>query len=189
MQLTPEQEHDLDWNDRLQDWLDGDLDPAGVTAFEAHLSGCATCQTRAGDFRALDDALTAAAARLAPGLTLDDRFDARIWKHIDSVDEAQRAEARRRLEQELQASLHALSRNWRRALAFMIPGVLAGIALAFALLGWLDDAGITRTLIVQSAGELGRDTSQWVRLMMTTLVGASLGVIVARWVASVVEQR
>lgn len=187
MQLSAEQEHDLDWSDRLQDWLDGDLDRSGRAAFEAHLAACTTCQTRAAEFKALDESLRTAAPRLAPGLTLDDSFDARIWDRIDSIDEAQRAAARRRLEQELQANLHALSRNWRRALAFMIPGVLAGIALAFALAGWLDDSGLTRTLIVESASEFGRDTSQIVRLTLTTLLGASLGAIVASWIASIAE--
>ncbi len=42
------------------------------------------------------------------------------------------------IEQELQQNLHALARGWRRALLFVVPGVVAGVALAFALAWWLD---------------------------------------------------
>ena len=59
-----------------------------------------------------------------------------------------------RIEQELQQNLQALARGWRRALLFIVPGVIAGVALAFALAWWLTDAGVMRTLIVQSAAEV-----------------------------------
>jgi hypothetical protein len=31
-------EHELAWNDRLQDWLDGDLDAAAAATLQAHLA-------------------------------------------------------------------------------------------------------------------------------------------------------
>ena len=65
-------------------------------------------------------------------------FDAKIFAQLDAIDETKRAEARRRLEQELQQNLQALARGWRRALLFVVPGVVAGVALAFALAWWLD---------------------------------------------------
>jgi len=175
--------HDIQWNDRLQDWLDGDLDAADSAALQAHLADCAGCRARADELQTLDRDLRSATPRLA----LDDSFDAKIFAQLDAIDETKRAEARRRLEQELQQNLHALARGWRRALLFVVPGVIAGVALAFALAWWLDTGGVMRTLIVQSAAEFGTDNSGQVRLIVMTLLGAGLGGMIARWLATVVE--
>ena len=94
---------------------------------------------------------------------------------------------RQRIEQELQQNLQALQRGWRRALLFIVPGVIAGVALAFALAWWLNDAGLMHTLIVQSAAEFGSNNSSQVQLIAMTLLGAGLGGTLARWLASVVE--
>ena len=175
--------HDIQWNDRLQDWLDGDLDAADAAALQAHMADCAACRARADELQALDRDLRNANPRLA----LDDSFDAKIFAQLDAIDETKRAEARRRLEQELQQNLQALARGWRRALLFVVPGVIAGVALAFALAWWLDTGGVMRTLIVQSAAEFGTDNSGQVRLIVMTVLGAGLGGMIARWLASVVE--
>jgi anti-sigma factor RsiW len=175
--------HDIQWNDRLQDWLDGDLDAADTAALQAHMADCAACRARADELQTLDRNLRSAAPRLA----LDDSFDAKIFAQLDAIDETKRADARRRLEQELQQNLHALARGWRRALFFVVPGVIAGVALAFALAWWLDTGGVMRTLIVQSAAEFGTDNSGQVRLIVMTVLGAGLGGMIARWLASVVE--
>jgi anti-sigma factor RsiW len=175
--------HDIEWNDRLQDWLDGDLDAADAAALQAHMAGCAACRARADELQALDRSLRSAAPRLA----LDDAFDAELFAQIDAVDESKRAEARQRIEQELQQNLQALARGWRRALLFIIPGVIAGVALAFALTWWMNDAGVMRALIAQSAVEFGPGNSGQVQLIATTLLGAALGGLIARWLATVVE--
>ena len=175
--------HDIQWNDRLQDWLDGDLDAADTAALQAHMADCAACRARADELQTLERDLRSAAPRLA----LDDSFDAKIFAQLDAIDETKRAEARRRLEQELQQNLHALARGWRRALLFVVPGVIAGVALAFALAWWLDTGGVMRTLIVQSAAEFGTDNSGQVRLIVMTVLGAGLGGMIARWLASVIE--
>ena len=176
-------EHELAWHDRLQDWLDGDLDAAGAAALQAHMADCAMCRARAAELQALDQSLQIAAPRLA----LDDAFDARIFAQIEAIDESKRAAQRQRLEQELQQNLQALQRGWRRALLFILPGVIAGVALAFALAWWLNDAGLMRALIVQSAAEFGTNNSSQVQLIVMTLLGAGLGGTLARWLASVVE--
>jgi anti-sigma factor RsiW len=175
--------HDIEWNDRLQDWLDGDLDAADAATLQAHMAGCAACRARADELQALDRSLRSAAPRLA----LDDAFDAALFAQIDAVDESKRAEARQRIEQELQQNLQALARGWRRALLFIIPGVIAGVALAFALTWWMNDAGVMRALIAQSAAEFGPGNSGQVQLIATTLLGAALGGLIARWLATVVE--
>ena len=175
--------HHLEWNDRLQDWLDGDLDAADAAALQAHIADCTECRARADELQSLDRSLRSA----APQLALDDTFDAKLFAQIDAIDDSKRAETRQRIEQELQQNLQALARGWRRALLFIVPGVVAGVALAFALAWWLTDAGVMHTLIVQSAAEFGSDNSGQVRLIATTLLGAGLGGLLARWLASVVE--
>jgi anti-sigma factor RsiW len=178
---TPQ--HHLNWNDRLQDWLDGDLDAADAATLQAHMADCAECRARAAELQSLDRNLRGVAPRLA----LDAAFDAKIFAQLDAIDDSKRAEARQRIEQELQQNLQALARGWRRALLFIVPGVVAGVALAFVLTWWLSDAGVMRTLIVQSAAEFGSDNSGQVHLIVTTLLGAGLGGLIARWLATVVE--
>jgi anti-sigma factor RsiW len=176
-------EHELAWNERLQDWLDGDLDAADAAALQAHMADCAMCRARAEELQALDRSLLGAAPRLA----LDASFDAKIFAQIEAIDDSQRAAARQRIEQELQQNLQALARGWRRAVMFIVPGVIAGLALAFALTWWLTDAGLMRALIVQSAAEFGSGNSSLVQPVATALLGATLGGMIARWLASVLE--
>lgn len=176
-------EHQLAWNDRLQDWLDGDLSTADTAKLQAHMAGCAMCRARADELRELDSKLRSAAPRLA----LDDAFDAKLFAQIDAIDDSQRAEARRRVEQELQQNLQALARDWRRALLFVVPGLIAGVALALGLAWWLADADLMRMLIAQSAAEFGSNSSELVRLITLTLLGAGIGGVMARWLASVAE--
>jgi anti-sigma factor RsiW len=176
-------EHHLEWNDRLQDWLDGDVSAVEGALVERHLADCPICQERLAEFEHLDAALRAAAPRIA----LDHAFDRRILAQIEVVDETRRAQARERANQELQQNLRALARGWRRTLAFIVPGVVAGVALAFALASWLDDAGLARQVIAYAPGALGQEGPTLLQWFMTALLGATLGMIVARWLASVVE--
>jgi len=175
--------HDIEWNDRLQDWLDGDLDAADAATLQAHMADCAECRARAAELQSLDRSLRSA----APRRVLDDSFDAKIFAQIETIDDSQRAAARQRIEQELQQNLQALARGWRRAVWFIVPGVIAGVALAFALTWWLADASVMRALIVESAAEFGSGNSGQVQLIATTLVGAGLGGLIARWLATVLE--
>jgi anti-sigma factor RsiW len=59
--------HDIQWNDRLQDWLDGDIDAADAAALQAHLADCDECRERIDELQALDRELRSAAPRLALG--------------------------------------------------------------------------------------------------------------------------
>jgi anti-sigma factor RsiW len=176
-------DHVLEWSDRLQDWLDGELDSAGVTAFETHLAGCEICQQSVEQLEQLDAMLVEA----APSLELDENFDRRLLAQIEQIDEKGRAEARRRIEQELQQQLSELRRGWKRTLAFVIPGIVAGIAIAFALAAWLDNSGVTSTLVAEGSAELGRGSADFIRLGVTSIVGAALGMLVAPWLARLSE--
>lgn len=175
-------EHHLEWNDRLQDWLDGDLHTADAAALQAHMADCPLCRARADELQELDRSLTSAAPRLA----LDSAFDAKIFAQIDAVDESQRAEARRRMEQELQQNLQALARGWRRSALVIASGVVAGVALAFGLTSWLSDASLMQTLVTESA-KIGSGNPGYVHLIATAVLGAGVGGAIARWLASVVE--
>ncbi|HLS80926.1 MAG TPA: zf-HC2 domain-containing protein [Steroidobacter sp.] len=183
--MTPEQQHALQYNDQLQDWLDGDVDPAEAAGLEAHLADCVLCQEQLARFESLDESLRAA---VAPA-TLDHSFDERLFAQIDSIDEQQRAAARARIEQEMQESMLALSRSWRRMLAFVAPGVIAGVALAFALAGYFFSADFSTQMtqeLIEGAGAGG--SFGVVHLLLTTLLGAGVGGGVASWLARVAAE-
>jgi anti-sigma factor RsiW len=181
--MTDPSEHRLEWNDRLLDWLDGDVEAGEQALIEAHLGSCEICQAQLEEFRQLDGALRTA----APPMSLDASFDRRLYEQIGAFDaaaeETRRAQARERVEQELQQNLHALSRGWRRALGIVIPAVIASVAIAFMLSMWLDDSGVTQQLVAHVPQGLAQN-SRWI---LTALMGTSLGLIVSRWLASVVE--
>ena len=176
-------QHSEEWDHRLQDWLDGELNTADASVFEAHLAGCGTCQQAVEALEKLDAELVAA----TPPLQLNRDFDQRLFAQIDAIDESKRTEARRRLEQEWQQQMHALSRNWKRTLAFVIPGVIAGIAMAFAVMAWLDSSGITNNLIAQGTAELGSGSADMLRIGLTGFIGAALGMAFAPWLARLAE--
>lgn len=171
------------WDDALQDWLDGELNDAANATFEAHLAGCGLCQRNLPEFEELDEALIEA----APPLELNAAFDQNLFARIDAIDENKRVEARRRLELEWQQQMQSLSRNWRRTLAFVIPGIIGGIVLAVALMSWLDSSGITNNLVAQGAAEFGGGSVDYLRLGITALVGGAFGMVVAPWLARLAD--
>jgi anti-sigma factor RsiW len=175
--------HSEEWDARLQDWLDGELNTAESAVFEAHLAGCAECQQTLEALEKLDGRLVAA----TPPMELDSAFDERLFAQIAAIDEGKRDEARRRLEQEWQQQMRALSRNWKRTLAFVIPGVIAGIAFAFGVMAWLDSSGITSSLVAQGSAELGSGSTDMLRTALTGFFGAALGMAVAPWLARLAE--
>jgi anti-sigma factor RsiW len=182
---TPAQivlEHHLEWNDRLQDWLDGDVEASDGSAFETHFAGCPHCQQRVAEMRKLDATLLAD----TPTLSLDSSFDARLLAQIESINEVQRAAARARVEEELRENLRALSHSWKRMLAFMVPGIIGGIALAFTVAGFFDASGITAKLAVEGASALGGNAAL-VHTVLTGLLGAAVGGVMAGWLARAAE--
>lgn len=177
------QVHSQEWDGRLQDWLDGELNAAESAVFEAHLSSCGECQQTVEALENLDEALVEA----TPRMELNQAFDQRLFAQIEAFDESKRVEARRRLEEEWQQQLSALSRNWKRTLAIVIPGVIAGIAFAFAVLAWLDSTGITNNLVAQGSAELGSGATDLLRVGLTCFIGAGLGMAVAPWLARLAD--
>lgn len=176
-------EHDLEWHDRLQDWLDGESDERARELTESHLASCESCRQRLQELQTLDAALI----NLSPPMALNETFDARLFAQIDAASEAQRLEARARAQAEFQAELHALSRNWRRSLTTILPSVLAGIAIAMALAMYFDTSEWTQQLATQSAGEMKGVDASFIRLLFTATIGAAIGYVVARWMTGAEE--
>lgn len=180
-------QHALEWNDRLQDWLDGDLENTEAAVLVAHLAECTQCQQRLADFEHLENVLQAQ----APRLSLDEAFDARLFAQIDAIDETQRAAARQKVEQELQNNLRELTRSWRRTLAFIVPGIIGGIALAFALMGYFDASGLTGKVVAEGTSELGSQLgSQGATLIHAVFIavtGATIGGVMAGWLAKAAD--
>jgi anti-sigma factor RsiW len=169
--------HDLDWNEQLQDWLDGELTHEERARVEAHIESCPSCQQQLAVLKSLDDALVHA----APRLSLDQDFDARLFAQIESDDEARRAAARERVRQELEQGLTKLTRDWRRTLATIIPSVLAGVAIAFGLAEYFDTAAWARSMMAESAGEIGAINAMHLHTILTSAIGAATGYVIARW--------
>lgn len=177
--ITDLSEHQLLWSDRLQDWLDGDTSGPDAAGTQAHLAGCDICQAQLAQFQQLDAELQLA----APPMTLDASFDARLFSQIDALNDASRTAARRRLDQEMRDNVQALSRGWRQSVALVVPGVVAGIALAVALVTWFSSSGLTQHLASEGAQEFGQLTGAYVQLLLTAFIGAGVGAGVAGWLA------
>jgi anti-sigma factor RsiW len=177
--MTGYERHLHEWGDRLQDWLDGELAPAARAAFAAHLSACEICREYVGRFEQLDARLTAA----LPSLALDASFDARLMARIAANDEQLRATKRRALERQIENERLALARGWRRSLVTVVPSVIAGIAVAFSLSAYVGDLQIVRTLITDSAAGLGQNAPTLIKLAVTSITGAGIGLTIARWLS------
>jgi anti-sigma factor RsiW len=127
---VPDSADHFEWDERLQDWIDGDLDAAESAALEAHIAGCRPCQARLSAFRTVDEALSES----LPGQTLPESFDRVVLERIDVASKAGRAAARARIQREYQDEIGAFSRQWRTALRSMILNVVVATALLAAFL-------------------------------------------------------
>ncbi|MBV8909237.1 MAG: zf-HC2 domain-containing protein [Gammaproteobacteria bacterium] len=120
----------FDWDERSQDWIDGDLDPSGSAALEAHIAGCARCRARRSAIQAVDSTLS----RSLPREALSADFDRSVLARIERAPMSDRAAARARLEQAWQAEVGAFARQWRSALRSMVLNALLAAALLTAFL-------------------------------------------------------
>jgi anti-sigma factor RsiW len=162
----------LVWDERLQDWIDGDLDPAEAAALEAHLAGCMRCQPRLSALRAADALLS----RALPPQRLTESFDRSVLERVDRVSKADRAAARARIEQEWQTQMGALSRQWRSALRSAILNLLLATALVIAVLARLPVSPVISRLVDQ-LGEISQHAAG--RPALATMVAAAGAAFVA----------
>lgn len=123
---------DCEWEERLQDWIDGDLDPGESEAVLAHVARCASCGARIDALRALDDQL----ARCLPRLALDEDFNRRVRAGAGSISR-DLASARARLERDWQDQESALLGVRRKIRNWIILNVLAiSLLIALATVFW-----------------------------------------------------
>jgi anti-sigma factor RsiW len=180
VRIAPEAEHMALWNDRLQDWLDGDIAPADAAAVETHIANCSACQSELASFRQLDAALRATAA--VP--VLDTQFDARLFDRIEAIH-SDTWNYRERLDQEARENLAALSQRWRLGLAFVIPSVIAAIALALALVGCFNSLPFGRPLFWELRPTTVAQLN--LNLVITACISAGVGLGVAGWLCRMNE--
>lgn len=176
------EQHDSSWNDRLQDLLDGDVDASDRSAIESHLSTCKRCRAQYAQLKRLDTAL----AQNLDAPQLDASFDRQVFARIEALDTRERELARRHADRELEQNLTMLARHWRRGLAYLIGGAIAGIALAFAFMAWADAAGVADKLLGLSNG-IGAEHADSLRTLLTVLMGAAVGGGVSRWLANTMD--
>lgn len=119
-----------DWDERLQDWLDGDLGPGEAAAVATHIASCTACQTRASALQAIDTALAEAFSQ--PRLTAS--FDRHVLERVATTRQADQAAARARAEREWQEQKATLAHQWHSAWRSTLLNTLAGVALLICVL-------------------------------------------------------
>jgi anti-sigma factor RsiW len=176
------EQHDLEWNDQLQDLLDGDVTGAERAALESHVAGCARCRAQFAKLKKLDALLRAKIDAPTPGPS----FDQQVFARINAFDTHAREKARRRIDRELKDNLELLSRGWRRGMISALAGAIAGLAVAVALLTWADQSGATTAAISAASTGFGSDAN-FMHVAVTLLIGAGLGAAVSRWLTAAIE--
>jgi anti-sigma factor RsiW len=176
------EQHDLEWNDRLQDLLDGDVAGPDRAVLETHVAGCARCRAQFAKLKKMDALLH---ARIDEPV-LSPAFDQQVYARINALDTQARDRARRRIDRELQENLELLSQGRRRGLLSMLGGAVAGVALAFALITWADQTGIANA-VVGAASRVGAGQPGVLHTLVTIVIGATIGAAVSRWLISTSE--
>ncbi len=118
---------DCEWQERLQEWIDGDLGAGESEAVLAHAARCASCGEQMNALRAIHDQL----ATCLPRTTLDDEFNRRVLMGVDSAS-TDVDSARAHLEGDRRAQEAALIRRLRRIYNWTILD-LVGILLLTGL--------------------------------------------------------
>jgi len=175
--------HNPQWHDRLQDLVDGELSGHDRAVTEAHLAECSTCRSHLIELQRIDAALK----ERTPHISLDPAFDRTLLARIHAVDSGAQERARRRIEQEFQDSVQELAQGWRRGLALLAGGVIAAIALALAVLSWIDATGVAAKLVSGAADGLGARHAAATILLISAVIAGSIGAVVGRWLARTVD--
>ena len=181
--MTEFEQHDAQWNDLLQDQIDGELVASDRVALDSHVAGCPRCRAQLSKLKRLDHLLH---AKLEPP-PLSSTFDQQVFARIHAMNEQAQERTRRRMERELQDNLQALSRTWRRSLLSVIGGAIAGIALALAFLNWASEASLAKSLVIAATNSVGQGYSNVIQVLITMIVGAAIGAGVSRLMSATVD--
>jgi anti-sigma factor RsiW len=176
------EQHDREWNDRLQDLLDGDVASGERHGFEAHVAGCTRCRAQFSKLKRLDSLLRSKMERPV----VSGGFDQQVFARIAAMDDLARDKVRRRMERELQENLQTLAAGWRRGLLSVIGGAIAGVALALAFLAWANDAGLARSVADAASTGIGSGYAGLAHTFATIVFGAAIGAGVSRLLTATV---
>ena len=124
----------LEFNEKIAEYLDNQLDPAERALLEQHVATCSDCRATAQQWRELDFALsrTIQAPALKPGF--ETRLQTRIQAEANLLSQTERAERKAALQAEFQTGLKRLHKISFGAFD-LLDGL--GIATMAALGGWL----------------------------------------------------
>ncbi|HEU4655581.1 MAG TPA: zf-HC2 domain-containing protein [Steroidobacteraceae bacterium] len=172
-------QHEAEWAQRLEEWREGLASATEATAIESHVAGCDECRDYLDALNHIDAALgsTLSAPLLSPG------FDAALWARVDSNDAIQRTLAKQRAQEQMEQQLAALDSRWRRALVLLIPGVLAGIALAFWFVSLIEQSSLLAPLLAALQDQLGAQNGRLVQAVATGMLGGAAGFAMSKWFA------
>ncbi|HYM36639.1 MAG TPA: hypothetical protein VET48_14665 [Steroidobacteraceae bacterium] len=120
-------DHLIQWQDRIQDAIEGNAD----AELRAHLQTCEICRNHHAKLRSLHAQLATKFAN-APSLGAD--FSASVFAQIDSHEQARRAAAKQRAEQEFQKRVGAFRLDWREIFQRHFGNVVATLTVLVALL-------------------------------------------------------
>jgi anti-sigma factor RsiW len=175
---TKQAPHGPDWSQRLEEWRDGLADAAESAAIETHLASCTECQDYLEALNQIDAALSTKLQVAA--LSAD--FDSKIWSRIDASNDIQRALAKQRAQEDLQQQLAALNAGWKRKVLLMIPGLVAGIALAVWVGSLLTGTGLMASFATMLQQSLGPSMGQLIQTLATGFLGGAIGLAMSQWV-------
>jgi hypothetical protein len=129
--MQDQAEHLAEWQDRLQDAIDGDASEE----LRAHLSVCAICHNQHAKLLALHTQLKTEFANV-PALGAD--FSARVFAKIDSQEQARRVASKQRAEQEFRERMRAFQLDWREILRKHFGNIVAALTVLIALVAGLN---------------------------------------------------
>ena len=165
-----------EWEERLQDWIDGDVDAGEAEAVLAHAAGCASCGERIEALRTLDNQL----ASCLPRPALDDDFDRRVLASVGRIS-GELASARSRLQRDWQEQQTGLRRSRRRIWNWIIldaAAILMLIALATRFWSRPDVAAWADRLVALTPDPLW-SVSLWLAASSTAVALAIVGLLAA----------
>ncbi len=122
--------HAADWNDRLQDLVDGMLPRELRAVVQAHVTACDACRQQLELLHRLDESL----GQALPAPRLGVEFDAGILQSIADEPSVTPITIRKsRFEREHQFRVDNLKRGLRRQWRSSIPDLIAGAAVLAAM--------------------------------------------------------
>jgi len=134
---TPQDLHLAQWQDRIQDSIDGALSAVELAEIHAHLATCVLCATEQKRLLAMDAQMRKAFATAA---ILPANFDQRLFASIALLEQDKRALARHCEQQEYEAQRVQLRSRWRELVRFHLGNLIGGVVTTSAVIAALVSA-------------------------------------------------